>query len=350
MSAADATAAPGADESCEVEAVRSAHSALTGEHSGAQTQLESLRGEHGTLAARLTLAERERDAERARVAGLIARIAARDGLVQGRQSLLAQAAERERELVARAEKSIRALEARLEAKSEALAALEAVAAVRADEERREGGALEGRLREAEAVGTQARARVRAARAALEEIRAGLAHAVEGQRLVLSDGAAHGSPREVERMRRELDDRELMLRSLTAQLEERDDRLRALERGRGGGPIGDLEELRQALLIAQEREARLAAELEAASRRRGSDVPAERLADLRRLEQLLSDRETHATQVEGALAAARREEQILREVIAQTRTDVESALAGVGIEPPGDTAERLAEALRLLHRL
>lgn len=345
-----ARAAAASDALAELEEVRRAHASLSDETSDTRTALESLRAEHGTIAARLTLAERERDAERARVAGLIARLAARDGLVQSRQSLLAQAAERERELVARTEGTIAALAARLEASNESLAALEAVAAVRADEERRQGGELEARLREAEAAGTRARSRVRAARAALEEIRTGLAHAVEGQRLVLSEGAVHGSPREVERMRRELDDRELMLRSLTAQLEERDDRLRALERAHGGAPMGDLAELRHALLVAQEREARLVTELEAASRRRGSEVPAERLADLRRLEQLLSDRESHAMQVEGALAAARREEQILREVIAQTRTDVESALAGVGIEPPGDTAERLAEALRLLHRL
>lgn len=73
------------------------------------------------------------------------------------------------------------------------------------------------------------------------------------------------------------DRELMFRSLTAQLQERDDRIRALERLREvAGPGGeDADQLRRRLLEMEERVARLSDELEnerEARRRAGRDGP------------------------------------------------------------------------------
>lgn len=335
----------------ELETIRTELETISTERSAASTALGGLRSEHGALSDRLARAEAERDAERQRVAGLVARLASRDGLLQARQSHIAQAAEKERALAAESAQRIASLEARLEASAESLAAFEAVSSVREGELGREEAELRARLTEAESAGSHAAGRVRAARSALEEIRGALASAIEGQRLVVSEaGAAPSSSRDVDRLKRELDDRELMLRSLTAQLEERDDRLRALERPSGPSGSGDVHELRQRILVAEEREHRLRSELESARRRPTESSASEHQAERRRLEQLAADREAHAMQVEGALATARREEQVLREVIAQTRADVEAALSGVGIEPAGDTAERLAEALRLLQRL
>ena len=57
------------------------------------------------------------------------------------------------------------------------------------------------------------------------------------------------------------DQELLLRSLTAQLQERDDRVRALERAReGDGSADSPEVLREQLLEMEERVARLTEEL------------------------------------------------------------------------------------------
>ena len=64
------------------------------------------------------------------------------------------------------------------------------------------------------------------------------------------------------------DREVLLRSLTAQLQERDDRIRALERMANGNGAGrtDRTELEARLLEMEERVARLTEELENARRR------------------------------------------------------------------------------------
>ena len=91
------------------------------------------------------------------------------------------------------------------------------------------------------------------------------------------------PAEMNRLRRrvaELDslgaDRELILRSMTAQLQERDDRIRALERIQDGegGPAGDEDELRRRLLEMEERVSRLSSELasEREARRRAETPP------------------------------------------------------------------------------
>src|SRR5690606_33327654 len=67
---------------------------------------------------------------------------------------------------------------------------------------------------------------------------------------------------IARLDAEAADREVLLRSLTAQLQERDDRIRALERLRAqGGGDGDAIALQQRLLEMEERVARLSEELE-----------------------------------------------------------------------------------------
>jgi chromosome segregation ATPase len=278
-------------------------------------------------------------------------MAARDALVSRIQSELAQAADRHEA----SERAVVALEARLASASESIGALEAVSSVRSDEERRERDAIavelsteRGRASRLDTERASALETLRDVRESLARLESGLGDSV---RVAANAGAPEGVYREeIARLARDADDREVMLRSLTAQLEERDDRIRALERvARGDTASVDATKV----IENEERVARLSAELAEERRARerveSSSASVSREAELRRLEQLIGDRDAQMMLLEGRVEGASREERAMREVFAEARASIETILAQLGSERHGEAAERAAELLRALRK-
>jgi len=156
--------------------------------------------------------------------------------------------------------------------------------------------------------------------------------------------------EIARLARDADDRELMLRSLTAQLEERDDRIRALERV-AKGDVVTVDATK--MLEAEERVARLSSELaeerRARERAESSSAGVAREAELRRLEQLIGDRDAQLMLLEGRVEGASREERTMRDAFAEARGAIESILGQLGGGRAGEAAEAAAELLRALRK-
>jgi hypothetical protein len=185
------------------------------------------------------------------------------------QSQIAHASEDRARLEARLEEHTVALDAR----AEELVSAEVVAGVEREEVSRE---LEEILERAE----HSEAERKRALEALEDARKILTSLVEQiPRLEEEPGTSGADTGEIRRLRERIAhldanaaDREVLLRSLTAQLQERDDRLRALDRlGAGGGDAGteaapetkllDTKLLETKLLEMEERVARLREELD-----------------------------------------------------------------------------------------
>lgn len=158
--------------------------------------------------------------------------------------------------------------------------------------------------------------------------------------------------------RELANKETLLRSLTAQLEERDDRLRALERrlaespsgGEGGDAQGELLELEERVARLQEelhheRDARSAAEqeLESLSRRPDAD------AELEKVRAELQTREAALDVARSRSRAAAKDVESLREVVADTRHGLEELLGAATSAGDPATAERIGALLSVLSR-
>lgn len=184
---------------------------------------------------------------------------------------------------------------------------------------------------------------------------------EGKRPAPSEITAVGSdaPEAAEKqLERELADKDTLLRSLTAQLEERDDRLRALERrlaespagGEGGDAQGELLELEERVARLQEelhheRDARSAAEqqLESLSRRPDSD------AELEKVRAQLQTREAALDVARSRARAAAKDVESLREVCADTRHGLEELLGAATSAGDPATAERIGALLSVLSR-
>lgn len=350
---------PPVEDTTKTDALERALDELRGERTGlalraadaeaaARAALEALRGKDTLIAS----SEAAARADARRATEIAARLATRDGLVSRLQSALAHAAERE----AGFERVREALEARLAQASEAIGALEAVSSVRSDEERRERDAIAGELSSEKARAGRLDTERASALEALVDVRESLARLMSGlggaSRAVAIPTAPEGLYREeIARLARDVDDRELMLRSLTAQLEERDDRIRALERvtrGEGGGTPDPAR-----VLEAEERIARLSAELAEERRARerieASSPIVSREAELRRLEQLLGDRDAQLNLLEGRVEGAGREEASLRQGFAEARSRLEQILAHLGDAKHGEAAEHAAELLRTLRK-
>lgn len=206
----------------------------------------------------------ERDSE----ARLAASLDARNALVVRLQRELAEAIERrhalERRLDDCAAKLARCREEHEEAR--------AVAEVRDSEFKRELDELAARLERTESERRAALDGLEEARAILTELAEELPRRREATE---SDSATVHELRErLARMDAEAADREVLLRSLTAQLQERDDRIRALERLPALASNDEPSELRKRLVEMEERVARLTDELEheRAARQRAENRP------------------------------------------------------------------------------
>ena len=183
---------------------------------------------------------------------------------------------------------------------------------------------------------------------------------EGERRAPSEITAVGAdaPESAdEQLKRELADKETLLRSLTAQLEERDDRLRAMERrlaegprGEGGDVQGELLELEERVARLQEelhheRDARSAAEqeLESLSRRPNADE------EIERVRSKLQTQEAALDVARSRARAAAKDVESLREVCADTRHGLEELLGVATSAGDPATAERIGALLSVLSR-
>lgn len=262
----------------EIVALRSEADALRASVEGARAgDAEPLRARIEELAAALEAARRApatveyaRDTEaEARVARLAATVSARDAMVARLQRELADCAERR----AATERRLDASTAALARAREELEGARAVSEVHAEEGRRE---LDEQLARLERERADALAGLEEARAILAQLALDLPRR-DGERGGDGDAATLRQLRDrLIRLDAEAADREVLLRSLTAQIQERDDRIRALERlGAGGeGGAGDARELQQRLMEMEERVARLSEELEHErdARRRAENRP------------------------------------------------------------------------------
>jgi len=346
----------------DLEVIRREREAEAARAADAERMLADERGEAGKLGR--ILGEVERDIERIRrereaaveaaaaaqedarqrTAGAIARLQARDALVARLHTELASSALRRdalREEIAR-------LEERLRRDAEQRAAEAAVGEVQEAEDARERSSLVGAADAAQRERDHARAQRDGLRGLLSEARGSLGRLVDGLRAPDPRGAAFAAESilrdELAALRRELDDRSLLVRALGAQVEERDARLRTLEAGSAGEAQ---RALTAALEAAEERQARLARELELAAERRTAAM--EREADLRRLETELAGREEQLMDLEGRLAQSQRVEAGLRESLEKLGGELEGVLSRAGSEAPAATLERIAQALRSLRR-
>lgn len=338
------------EQAREIDTLRGECAGLRMRADHADAAAEAARLAARAVEARVGASEAQARADARRAADLTSRLAARDALVSRLQSESAQASERH----AASERAVSALEARLAAASESLGALEAVSSVRSDEERRERDAIAAALVEEQArckrldvERASALETLRDVRESLGRLSAGLGESMGASIPTAPEGVYR---EEIARLARDAEDRELMLRSLTAQLEERDDRIRALERV-SQGDVGAVDAAR--LLEAEERAARLSAELAEARRARerveSSSVLVAREAELRRLEQLIGDRDAQMMLLEGRVEGASREERAMRDAFAEARAAIETILTHLGGERPADAAEHAAELLRALRK-
>jgi chromosome segregation ATPase len=155
--------------------------------------------------------------------------------------------------------------------------------------------------------------------------------------------------------REAADRDVLLRSLTAQLEERDERLRAAERraalaqpGDAGAEraLAELEErvARAADELAREREARRVAEAAAAAAARGGGD-----LELRRLQDLLGSRDAEVLSLQSRLRSGERDGRAMRDAILQARAAIEELLTEATRAGDAAASDRLGHVLRTLGR-
>lgn len=160
---------------------------------------------------------------------------------------------------------------------------------------------------------------------------------------------------LETVQRESEDRETLLRSLTAQIEERNDRIRALERrlengGDHGLREGDAEVLQRELMELQERVARLGEELERERERRRSleaEVAGAAGDERSRLRQLTSRTDSERAAMQSAVSTYERDLESAKRALAEARLGLEELLGAATANGDPTTAERVGSLLRLL---
>ena len=241
--------------------------ALAEELKAARAEAESLRARAEALSSELAAVPPPDDGSEA--ARLRASVGSRDAVIARLQAQIAHASDERERLEAKVEEHAAVLDAR----TEALESAGVVAGVEREEVSRELEELADRAEQNEAERRRAFQALEDARKILTALVAQIPKLEEEP---LPSGADAGEIRRLRERIAHLDanaaDREVLLRSLTAQLQERDDRLRALDRlDAGGGDAGSEAALRTKLLEMEERVARLSEEL-ANERRLRSDDP------------------------------------------------------------------------------
>ncbi|MCS6798780.1 MAG: hypothetical protein NZ898_09635 [Myxococcota bacterium] len=351
------------------------------EADGLRAALEAARRREAELLEASTEAERKLAMASARAADLAQALAARDALVARLQFDLADEERRAREAVEQAER-LRLEQDRLrEALLEASRAVDEAAASRARLE-----ALERERALAETREARRQAQLERVEATLGDV-ARLLDAWEAE--LGPEPSAHGTAvgleapgetegeqpgraleraererllaevdrlqRRVVELERQAEGHDVLVRSLAAQIEERDERLRAIERREAVRPDGaELERLREALARAEQRAARLSDEL-AAERRARLDLEAAQGAitnqeQLALLSARLGERDAELLSARSRAEAADRELRLLREVCGRARVLVEELLAHATARGDLTAGDRLGELIRLLARV
>lgn len=198
--------------------------------------------------------EVRRDLEQLRAA-----LGARDALVGRLQAAGWQSVERRREL----EQQLADCRRRFEEQREALSMATRASSAQIEEGRRELLQLTERLGQSEQERERALAALEEARGILKRLTQDLPAHGDEPYVPEDAGEARRLRERLSKLDAEAADREVLLRSLTAQLQERDDRIRALERLRERGEDGDEDRaaLQARLLEMEERVLRLTEELD-----------------------------------------------------------------------------------------
>ena len=309
-----------------------------------ERDLEMLRKERDAETARAREAEsalsQAQEGERIKVTGWVQRIQAREALVGRLQTALASAESSRKAHQA----ELASMQMRLMRAEEASTALEVARDVQRSEEQRDRTALADAALSARAAADALGHSRERGLSTLAEAREALAALLGGIKAPAPNAPEAVLRDEVAALRRELEDRGLMLRSLTAQLEERDERVRSFEMG---GASQAMQGLEARLREAEEKETRLVRELELAAERRTAAM--EREAELRRLEQLIGDRDGQLMESEGHLEQSTRAHVVLRDQLARVSSELESVLGKAQSDSAGVTIERLGEILRGLRK-
>ena len=168
--------------------------------------------------------------------------------------------------------------------------------------------------------------------------------------------------ELDALTRENRDQETLLRSLTAQLEDRNERIRRFELGEvgGSGPsdaaaVAEAEVLKRELMELEQRVSRLSDELshEREARHAAESGAADRISrgdherEVRRLHHLLGDRDAEVLLMKGRVASGDRDMRGLREACAEARSGLEGLLGDATAHGDPATAERIGYLLRVL---
>ena len=312
-------------------------------------EIERLRRDAVDLSARVADAEELARRETDRASELAANAAARDALVTRLQMDLAREETHHKDVVDRA--------ARAEQENERLRG----ALLDASQQVDEAIASEDRMDYVRRDARAARVALRETRDVLAELAAHLGERVpELQREITAVGVESPEPlvtsRELD-LERELADQETLIHSLGAQVEERDDRIRALERRLEGsvGVEGDEEALRRELMELQERAARLSDELlhERRARRAAEGEAKKRTGtseqEVRELHERLGQSDADLLLLKGQNATSERKLESIREALGQARNGLEELLGAATANGDPGTAERLGNIIRLLNR-
>ncbi len=343
--------------------------ALRDEADRLRAQNAELKDRETDLTVRLADAEELSELEANRANDLASTVAARDALVNRLQLDLADTERRGRELEETAdrhrEEAERLREAVVDA-SERVGEVDHLSARIGELEEALKGAVTraethgGRMDAAEEVLRDARATLGELTEQLEE--GGVSFGRTAMGIDAPDSgwnepasAGPGRSQEVARlearlqtMEREAEDWETLLRSLTAQLEERDERLRSGERGTPAD-----RELRQSMVELQERAAKLSESLANERRaRREAEATAsgKRSEELEKLHDALGDWDAELLVLRGQVSSAERELKSFREAAAETRSGLEELLGAATAQGDPGTAERVGGLLRVLSRV
>jgi len=334
-----------------------------------RVQVVGLKDSETDLTVRLADAEELSELEANRANDMASTVAARDALVNRLQLDLANEERRARESE---EASDRFREEAERLRDAVVGASERVGEI--DDLASKVSELEAALKDATIVGETHGGRMEAAeeilreaRAVLGELAAGLAEdgVVFGQTAMGieapdtawnepasaapkgADGEAARLAARLEAMEREAADKETLLRSMTAQLEERDERLRGLDDQRGA------DDMRRNLLELQERAAKLSESLAHEKRaRRDAEAAAQgkRSEELTKLHETLGDRDAELLVLRGQVSSGERDLKAFREAAAETRSGLEELLGKATAQGDPATAERVGGLLRVLSRV